>query len=76
MQKIFKTIALASAFLTMAGTAFAQYPEKPIKVIVGYSAGGGTDVMARTVAPFLEKYLGDGASIIVKNVPAPAGRSV
>ena len=46
MQKIFKTIALASAFLTMAGGAFAQYPEKPIKVIVGYSAGGGTDVMA------------------------------
>lgn len=74
MQKIFKTIALASAFLTMAGTAFAQYPEKPIKVIVGYSAGGGTDVMARTVAPFLEKYLGDGASIIVKNVPGASGQ--
>ena len=74
MQKFFKTVALASAFLTLAGAASAEYPDKPIKVIVGYSAGGGTDVMARTVAPFLEKYLGDGASVIVKNMPGASGQ--
>ena len=74
MQKLFKTLALASAFLTIAGAASAEYPDKPIKVIVGYSAGGGTDVMARTVAPFLEKYLGEGTSIVVKNMPGASGQ--
>ncbi len=49
-------------------------PSKPIEVIVGYSAGGGTDVMARTVAPFIEKYLGDGASVVVKNMPGASGQ--
>nr|WP_321445613.1 tripartite tricarboxylate transporter substrate binding protein [uncultured Cohaesibacter sp.] len=74
MQKLFKTLALASAFLTIAGAASAEYPDKPIKVIVGYSAGGGTDVMARTVTPFLEKYLGEGTSIVVKNMPGASGQ--
>ncbi|AWI86280.1 tripartite tricarboxylate transporter substrate-binding protein (plasmid) [Alloyangia pacifica] len=59
----------------IAGAAIAQdYPEKPIEVIVGYSAGGGTDVMARTAAPFIEKYLGDGASLVVKNMPGASGQ--
>ncbi|NDV51155.1 MULTISPECIES: tripartite tricarboxylate transporter substrate binding protein [unclassified Salipiger] len=59
----------------IAGAAMAQdYPEKPIEVIVGYSAGGGTDVMARTAAPFIEKYLGDGASLVVKNMPGASGQ--
>ncbi|TLP48288.1 MULTISPECIES: Bug family tripartite tricarboxylate transporter substrate binding protein [Cohaesibacter] len=74
MQKFIKTVTLASAFLTIAGAAAAEFPEKPIKVIVGYSAGGGTDVMARTVAPFLEKYLGEGSSIVVKNMPGASGQ--
>jgi tripartite-type tricarboxylate transporter receptor subunit TctC len=43
-------------------------------VIVGYSAGGGTDVMARTTMPFIEKYLGEGTSIVVKNMPGASGQ--
>nr|WP_319390036.1 tripartite tricarboxylate transporter substrate binding protein [uncultured Cohaesibacter sp.] len=74
MQRIFKTLAVATAFMAVTATAYAEYPDKPIKVIVGYAAGGGTDVMARTVAPFLEKYLGDGVSVIVKNVPGASGQ--
>ncbi|WP_269583837.1 tripartite tricarboxylate transporter substrate binding protein [Roseibium sp. Sym1] len=69
-----KTSALAGAMIMAAGAAMAEYPEKPIEVIVGYSAGGGTDVMARTTAPFIEKYLGDGASIVVKNMPGASGQ--
>lgn len=57
-----------------ASAAAADYPEKPITVVVGFSAGGGTDVMARTVAPFLEKYLGSGASVGVKNMPGASGQ--
>ncbi|WP_010142381.1 tripartite tricarboxylate transporter substrate binding protein [Oceanicola sp. S124] len=70
MKKTLTALALA---LT-ATTALADYPEKPIEVVVGYSAGGGTDVMARTVAQFLEQELGDGASVVVKNMPGAGGQ--
>ncbi|MCA0043321.1 Bug family tripartite tricarboxylate transporter substrate binding protein [Celeribacter litoreus] len=74
MHKLFQKTALVGAFVLAAGAAVAEYPEKPIEVIVGYSAGGGTDVMARTAAPFIEKYLGDGASLVVKNMPGASGQ--
>jgi tripartite-type tricarboxylate transporter receptor subunit TctC len=74
MLNIFKNTAIAGAMILSAGAALAEYPEKPIEVIVGYSAGGGTDVMARTAAPFIEKYLGEGASIVVKNMPGASGQ--
>ena len=74
MLKSLSMTALASAMVLAAGTAQAEYPEKPIEVIVGYSAGGGTDVMARTAAPFIEKYLGEGASLVVKNMPGASGQ--
>ncbi len=71
MKKIF--LSLVALGLTTA-PALAEYPEKPIEVIVGYSAGGGTDVMARTVAKYLEKELGDGRSVVVKNKPGAGGQ--
>lgn len=74
MLKTLKKTALIGALVLAAGAAAAEYPEKPIQVIVGYSAGGGTDVMARTVAPYLEKYLGGGASVVVKNMPGASGQ--
>jgi len=36
----------------------ADYPERPINCIISYSPGGGSDVMARLIQPYLEKYLG------------------
>lgn len=69
-----KNALTALALALSASAALAEYPEKPIEVIVGYSAGGGTDVMARTVAQFLEKELGDGASVVVKNMPGAGGQ--
>ncbi|MAB07812.1 MAG: tripartite tricarboxylate transporter substrate-binding protein [Rhodobacteraceae bacterium] len=75
MLHFIRTITIAGSVALAAGAAFAQdSPDKPIEVIVGYSAGGGTDVMARTTAPFIEKYLGDGASIVVKNMPGASGQ--
>jgi tripartite-type tricarboxylate transporter receptor subunit TctC len=74
MFKLLKFSAVAAMTIMTAGTAMADYPSKPIEVIVGFSAGGGTDVMARTVAPFLEKYLGNGAKVVVKNVPGASGQ--
>jgi tripartite-type tricarboxylate transporter receptor subunit TctC len=74
MLNTIKKVALASAMVLSAGAAMAEYPEKPIEVIVGYSAGGGTDVMAHTTMPFIEKYLVNGASIVVKNMPGASGQ--
>lgn len=74
MLNLIKTTAIAGALALSGTAAWAEYPEKPIEVIVGYSAGGGTDVMARTAAPFIEKYLGEGASLVVKNMPGASGQ--
>lgn len=74
MLKILGKSVVIGTMMLAAGAANAEYPDKPIQVIVGYSAGGGTDVMARTVGPFLEKYLGNGASVVVKNMPGASGQ--
>ncbi|MBO6803786.1 MAG: tripartite tricarboxylate transporter substrate binding protein, partial [Thalassospira sp.] len=73
-MKFKNIIASECLFAAFASNAHAEYPEKKIEIIVGYSAGGGTDVMARTVAPFLERYLGDGATVVVKNMPGASGQ--
>ncbi len=49
----------------------ADFPSKPIKVYVGFSAGGGTDLIARTVASVAPEYLGQ--SMIIINKTGAAG---
>jgi tripartite-type tricarboxylate transporter receptor subunit TctC len=51
----------------------AAYPEQPIKMIVAYSAGGGTDLVARLLAQTLQKYLGANAAVVVVNRPGAGG---
>ncbi|WP_020202383.1 tripartite tricarboxylate transporter substrate binding protein [Cupriavidus sp. WS] len=59
---------------TAAAGALAQWPDdKPIQVLVGFAAGGGTDTMARTMAPFIQKHLGGHATLVVQNKPGAAG---
>lgn len=51
--------AAAAAFTIASGTAFAgghgAYPSKPIKIVVGFSAGGGTDTTSRGFASFMHE---------------------
>ncbi|MFG6621523.1 tripartite tricarboxylate transporter substrate binding protein [Sulfitobacter sp. 1A05707] len=69
-----KKLAIAAAVvLASVASAQAEYPERPISMIVAYSAGGGTDIAARTLAPFIEKHLGGDASIVVLNRPGAGG---
>lgn len=69
-----KTLRLLAAALFIApAAAFAAYPERPINLIVSYSPGGGTDLIARAIAPFLEKYLGNNAKVVVQNRPGAGG---
>ncbi|MFA5026453.1 MAG: tripartite tricarboxylate transporter substrate binding protein [Candidatus Methylomirabilota bacterium] len=49
------------------GTA-AEYPQRPIRMIIPWSAGGGSDVLARAFQPALEKELGQ--RVLIENIPA------
>jgi tripartite-type tricarboxylate transporter receptor subunit TctC len=53
--------------------AQAAYPDKPITMIVAFAPGGGTDLTARAIAPFIEKYLGGNAKIIIVNKTGAGG---
>ena len=65
-------VATATAILGIAGsTLAADYPSKPVQVIVTYSAGGSTDTLMRVFAKHAEKYLGQ--NIVVVNRPGAGG---
>ena len=49
----------------------AFFQDKTIRLVVGYSPGGGYDVYARMIAPYLKKYI--GASLVVENKPGAGG---
>ena len=66
-------LALCSLLLWLPGIGNAQYPDRVINLIVAYSPGGGTDLIARAIAPFVEKYLGGGAKIAVVNRAGAGG---
>jgi tripartite-type tricarboxylate transporter receptor subunit TctC len=69
-----RSALLMVAATGLAAPAFAQarrFPDRPVELIVGFSAGGGTDVTARTFARFLEKEL--GGSVVVNNRPGASG---
>ncbi len=59
---------LAWLLLALALPAAAQdYPSKPIRILVGYAAGGGNDIIVRVMAPEMQKGLGQ--PIVVENKP-------
>ena len=63
---------LALAALAIAGSAFAEYPDKPVTIVVPFAAGGPTDKVARDLAEAMRKPLG-GQSIVVDNVGGAGG---
>jgi len=69
-------VSVFGLVLTAAATGFAQtfpQPGKPIRVLVGFAAGGGTDIQARIVSPKLAEAL--GTTVVVENKPG-AGTSI
>ena len=72
LRRLLPPLLLTAAAIA-PGVARAGYPEQPIKMIVAYAAGGGTDIIARVMAPYIGKYLGSGASIVVVNRAGAGG---
>ncbi|HEX2334770.1 MAG TPA: tripartite tricarboxylate transporter substrate binding protein, partial [Burkholderiales bacterium] len=54
-----------------ASSAFAQYPNKPVTIVVGFEPGGGTDTTARILQPVLGEQLGQ--QIVVENRAGAGG---
>lgn len=69
-NRLMASVAFALAGLVAAAPAWA-WPERPIEIVVGFSAGGGTDITARTLAQHLGKVL--GTSVVVNNKPGASG---
>jgi tripartite-type tricarboxylate transporter receptor subunit TctC len=71
MKRFQWLFAALAALLPAIGAA--AYPERAITMIVAYPPGGGTDLVARALAPFLEKNLGGDARIVVVNRSGAGG---
>jgi len=64
------TAVAVGAIAAMPTEALAEFPEKPVTIMVGYSAGGGTDSYARGMASFAHETLGQ--PMIIVNRPGAA----
>ena len=75
MKRAIRLLAAVTAIAVTTGggihAAKAEFPDKPIKMLVGFGAGGGTDRYARNIANFLQDKL--NTPFVVVNKPGAAG---
>jgi tripartite-type tricarboxylate transporter receptor subunit TctC len=64
-------LAAISLLAFLPGKAMADWPDRPIKLMVGYAAGGGTDIVARIIAPKLSEIL--KVPVVIENRAGAAG---
>ena len=71
MKAIVMAMTLVAAVVTGVESRADDYPSKPIRILVGFAPGGGTDITTRVLAPALTKRLGQ--AIIVENHAGAGG---
>jgi tripartite-type tricarboxylate transporter receptor subunit TctC len=67
MRPLLLTLTALTVARLSAGDAVALYPERPVRIVVPFAPGGGTDVVARTLAQEMARDL--GAAIVIENKP-------
>ena len=72
-MKLALRVVLAALVLAVASRAVAQsaYPEKPIRIVVGFAPGSGADVIARVVGQKLTEFWGQ--PVVIDNIPGAVG---
>ncbi len=73
MGRWFRMIAAAVAMVAAGGAASAQssFPSKPVRIFVPYAAGGGVDILARTLGDVVSRQWGQ--PVVVENRPGAGG---
>ena len=71
MKLVKQMMILVIAMCLAAGAAANEYPSKPVKVIVPYTQGSATDVLARMVGAKLSELWGQ--PVVVENLPGAGG---
>lgn len=72
LAALFAFSGLAATQPASAQDPAANYPNKPIRLIVGFAAGGGNDLFARLIGQKMTEYLGQ--NVIIENKPGAGGR--
>ena len=73
MKKLLTTLIAFFAMLSIFTTVKADYPKKPITMVIPFGPGGSHDLNARVFTSIIPQYLGN--AIIVKLVPGASGQS-
>ena len=73
MKKLLTTLLAFFAILSIFNTVKADYPEKPITMVIPFGPGGSHDLNARVFTSIIPQYLGN--AIIVKLVPGASGQT-
>ena len=67
MRPLLLALTALTVAMLSAGDAMALYPERPVRIVVPFAPGGGTDVVARTLAQEMARDL--GAAVVIENKP-------
>ena len=68
-------LAVAASAMLISAAASAEYPSKPVKIMVGFSAGGGTDTTARGFASYMHEAPSmNGFPAYIVNLPGASGQ--
>lgn len=71
MKRRTLTLLCTAMAMTIAAPAFANYPDKPVHLIIPFAAGGATDVVGRALANAMSKNMGQ--QVVVENKPGAGG---
>ncbi|GAA5232284.1 tripartite tricarboxylate transporter substrate binding protein [Verticiella sediminum] len=71
MRYLYKAVAATAMALAAASAAAADFPTRPIRIVIGFPPGGAIDTIARTIAPRMAESMGQ--SVLIDNRPGAGG---